>query len=312
MNNMTTPDTDEFSMLNEAALEAGLKLKHAPKVERVFFESGGGSKISALKWGEGTPELVLLHGGSQNAHTWDTVAMALKLPLLAVDLPGHGHSDWRKDHSYSPQNLAEDILPAVLNLAAGARGIVGMSLGGLAAVMLLDMEPKAASSLMLVDITPGVDRAKAEPILEFISGPQEFESFEEILEYTVKYNPSRSKASLIRGIKNNAKEIEGGKWTWRWDPAKSEGGESDGEESESSADMQGMGFKSVWQALEKIQVPVSLYKGEDSKVVDEKDLEDLLKCQPSAEVVIVPGAGHSIQGDKPLELAELISSFLPD
>ena len=36
---------------------------------------------------------VLLHGGSQNAHTWDTVAMALDRPLVAIDLPGHGHSD---------------------------------------------------------------------------------------------------------------------------------------------------------------------------------------------------------------------------
>ncbi len=36
---------------------------------------------------------MLLHGGAQNAHTWDTVALALGRPLVAIDLPGHGHSD---------------------------------------------------------------------------------------------------------------------------------------------------------------------------------------------------------------------------
>ena len=36
-----------------------------------------------------------MHGGAQNAHTWDTVALALDRPLVAVDLPGHGHSDGR-------------------------------------------------------------------------------------------------------------------------------------------------------------------------------------------------------------------------
>ena len=42
-----------------------------------------------------------------NAHTWDTVALALDRPLVAFDLPGHGHSSWRDDSTYSPDNLAE-------------------------------------------------------------------------------------------------------------------------------------------------------------------------------------------------------------
>ena len=37
-------------------------------------------------------------GGAQNAHTWDIVALALNRPLVGLDLPGHGHSDWWPDH----------------------------------------------------------------------------------------------------------------------------------------------------------------------------------------------------------------------
>ena len=63
--------------------------------------------VSALAWGEGAPEIVLLHGGAQNAHTWDTVALALDRPLLAIDLPGHGHSSHRDDHMYWPSENAD-------------------------------------------------------------------------------------------------------------------------------------------------------------------------------------------------------------
>ncbi len=67
--------------------------------------------LSALRWGTAEPELVFLHGGAQNAHTWDTVALALNRPLLAIDLPGHGHSDWRSDHSYFPVENARRRWP---------------------------------------------------------------------------------------------------------------------------------------------------------------------------------------------------------
>jgi pimeloyl-ACP methyl ester carboxylesterase len=47
-------------------------------------------------------DLVLLHGGGLNAHTWDVFALAAKRPLLAVDLPGHGEPVWREDGAVRP------------------------------------------------------------------------------------------------------------------------------------------------------------------------------------------------------------------
>lgn len=58
--------------------------------------------VSALRWGSEAPRVVFLHGGAQNAHTWDTVVLGLGEPALAVDLPGHGRSAWRDDGDYSP------------------------------------------------------------------------------------------------------------------------------------------------------------------------------------------------------------------
>ena len=91
-----TDDYDEFGMLGDNAAEAGLALTAPPRVTRTSFTLAGGQTVSALAWGDAEPELVLLHGGGQNAHTWDTLALALGRPLLAVDLPGHGHSGRRR------------------------------------------------------------------------------------------------------------------------------------------------------------------------------------------------------------------------
>ena len=41
-------------------------------------------------------------------------------PALAVDLPGHGHSGWREDGDYSPQNNAAALAPVLRDLRAGA------------------------------------------------------------------------------------------------------------------------------------------------------------------------------------------------
>src|SRR5947208_13763703 len=116
---------DEFGLLPENAAEAGLTWNGPPTVRRVFHQVGAHQHVSALVWGDGDPELVLVHGGAQNAHTWDTVALALGRPLVAIDLPGHGHSDWRDDGQYGPVDNAEALAVAIRELAPNARAVLG-------------------------------------------------------------------------------------------------------------------------------------------------------------------------------------------
>ena len=54
--------------------------------------------------------------------------------------------------------------------------------------------------LVLVDVTPGVNREKSSAIAQFIDGPEYFASFDEILERTIAFNPTRSESSLRRGV----------------------------------------------------------------------------------------------------------------
>ncbi len=297
---MGAVEYDEFGLFRENAEEYDIPWRGPPAVRREFVDAGDGRRVSALVWGDAEPELVLVHGGAQNAHTWDTVALALDRPLVAVDLPGHGHSDWRDDRGYWPVNNANDVATAIRALAPSADLVVGMSLGGLTSIALAARHPELVARLMLVDVTPGVDRDKAAPIAAFVAGPEQFESFDEILERTIAFNPTRTESSLRRGILHNAREHDDGSWTWRYDRWRLGEGEDIPD------------FRPLWDDVSKLTMPVMLVRGADSGVVGDEDVAELRRHQPSVLVEVVEGSGHSVQGDRPVELARLIGSFLEE
>ncbi len=113
MNGFDDADPDEFASLVEAAEEVGLGADTIPPVARHVLELPDGQQLSLLRWGIGEPELVLLHGGGQNAHTWDLVMLLLGRPGIAIDLPGHGHSSWRPDRDYRPVGNAAAVAQAI-------------------------------------------------------------------------------------------------------------------------------------------------------------------------------------------------------
>jgi pimeloyl-ACP methyl ester carboxylesterase len=297
------PVYDEFGLFHENAQEFGIAFSAPPAVRRVEVQIEPGYSLSALQWGSAPPEIVLLHGGAQNAHTWDTVALALQRPLVAIDLPGHGHSGHREDHVYWPADNAAAIETAVRALAPDAAMVVGMSLGGLTALALADRAPDIVRQLVLVDVTPGVNREKSTAIAQFIDGPEYFESFDEILERTVAFNPTRSESSLRRGIQHNAIEAPDGRWRWRYDLPRRGSGEGD--------DGQIMpGLNDLWDAVSNLKMPLTLVRGSLSPVVDDEDVAELVRRNPKAVVEVVADAGHSVQGDKPLELARILTDRL--
>ena len=293
---------DEFSMFGENISEYKLNIAKLPSVSRIATQLADDRILSALKWGDGEPEILFVHGSAQNAHTWDTVILAMGISAIAIDMPGHGHSSWRKDGNYEPGILARDVATAIETWAPKAKLIVGMSLGGLTTVALAGMRPDLASKIVVVDITPGVNSEKSKAITDFVNGPQTFASFEDLLKRTIEHNSTRSESSLRRGILHNAKQLDDGSWQWRYDrsthPSK--------EDSAKRLDR----ISELWTVIENLKSEMTLVRGGISPVVDDADVAELKRRKPDVQVLVIDGAGHSVQGDRPIELASALTRIL--
>ncbi|MET0144206.1 MAG: alpha/beta hydrolase [Ilumatobacteraceae bacterium] len=297
---------DEFGLFADNASEFGIPYDGPPVVRRESVAVEGDRQMSALVWGEGPPEIVLIHGGAQNAHTWDTVALALDRPLLALDLPGHGHSDGGRDGALDARANAVDVAQVIRALAPDAKAVVGMSLGGLTTIALSRHAPRLVQSVVLVDVTPGVTAEKSKAITDFVNGPASFDSFDELLARTIEHNPTRTEASLRRGILHNAVQQDDGTWVWRYRRWRFNEGTKVDQEARMRA------FNELWDDVSAIEVPIMLVRGmRPQSVVDDADEAELLRRQPTARIEHVEEAGHSLQGDTPLEFAALLADFVP-
>jgi pimeloyl-ACP methyl ester carboxylesterase len=292
---------DEFGLFHENAEEFGLPWNRPPTVRRVVVDVNGGRRVSALVWGDGPAELVLVHGGAQNAHTWDTVALALQRPLVSIDLPGHGHSDWRDDHDYWPWTLAPDIATTMRALAPDAHLLCGMSLGGLTSMIVAADNPDLVHRLVIVDVTPWSTDQKGAAIGAFVGGPTVFDTFDTLLARTIEHNPTRSVSSLRRGVLHNAAEQPDGTWAWRYDRPTGERGDPDT-----------LRYAPLWDALASFPGPALLVRGSTSPVVEDADAAEFERRCIAGRVIVVDGAGHSVQGDKPLELAAILDAELQE
>lgn len=301
---------DEFAYFHENAEEYGIAYDGPPTVRRESVNLGDGRRLSALVWGDQPPELVLIHGGAQNAHTWDTVALALDRPLIAIDLPGHGHSDAARTEpadQLAAEHHATDLAAALTTLVGAGRSvpIVGMSLGGLTSIALTAVAPDLVGKLVLIDVTPGVTGGKAKQIIDFVKGPATFDSFDQLLERTIEFNPTRTVSSLRRGILHNAMQLDDGTWMWRY----RRHGTLEPDEMRNSGS--GLDVSRLWDVLGAVTVPVMLVRGmREQSVVADEDEAELVRRLPGARIEHVAEAGHSVQGDTPVELATLLDSFI--
>ncbi len=288
---------DEFSFFHENAAEWGLPI-HPPPVSRHAVALADGRSLSYLRFDAGSPQVVFIHGGAQNAHTFDTVNLALAAPSLALDLPGHGHSDPSPYGLSAVVSHAADVVNALRQLCDQPVLLVGMSLGGLTSLVVARDLPELVRELVLVDITPGVTAAKAKHITDFVNGPRTFEDFEQLVELTIRFNPTRSESSLRRGILHNAVQRDDNTWVWR-------------HQQHAPATLTAPPTGDLWEVLHALSQQVTLVRGMAAgSVVDDEDVRLFQQHCPQGIVVNVEGAGHSVQGDQPLVLAALCAERL--
>ena len=98
------------------------------------FKVSSGLNIAASSWGrDSDPLVILLHGGGQTRHAWGETGEKLSqngFYVLALDLRGHGDSDWHPNGEYGVDNYKKDIV-SILQEVKKPAAFIGASLGGM-------------------------------------------------------------------------------------------------------------------------------------------------------------------------------------
>jgi pimeloyl-ACP methyl ester carboxylesterase len=265
----------------------------------------GGIRIAVHAEGpvDGAPVL-LLHGGGQTRFAWGGTQRELGsrgYRAIAVDLRGHGDSDWAPDGDYSPVRIADDLL-RLIRWTGGRPALVGASLGGLSALIAAGEHPESpCSALVLVDVTPRVNLPGARRVLTFMrSHADGFGSLEEAADAVAAYLPHRPRPGVTTGLRRNLREDSRGRLQWHWDPALVEFPDPD----------RPIPTDRLLAAARRVRVPTLLVRGVLSDVVTEATADELQEVLPHAECVTVSQAGHMVAGDQNDVFTEVVAGFL--
>ncbi|MDQ1424914.1 MAG: hypothetical protein QOD72_2412 [Acidimicrobiaceae bacterium] len=292
---MAVPDpVSEFDLVDDDAAEFGVTLARPPVVERRTVAGG----LSALVWGTETPKYAFLHGGGLNAHTWDTVALALDAPLVAIDLPGHGQSPWREDARYDPTTIAPAVIAALEDAASRTDALVGQSLGGLTAVVVAAERPDLVRRLVIVDVSPGFVVKQDSQVRSFLAGPDSFATREEIVERARAFGIGVSTTSVERGVYHNTVRRDDGRWIFRHHLANLPEG----------ATPLAVDFSTLWPAFDALSLPIMVVRGSRGFLTDDYIAE--LKSHQPKLIVSVIESGHNVQEDDPVALARVLADFV--
>ena len=296
---------DEFSFLPGQAADFGVSTP-IPHGERVSLTLPDGRTLSALRYGDSPPVVTLLHGAGLNAHTWDTTILALGLPALAIDLPGHGDSSWRTDAAYTGRVLAPDVAIGIDAWTAGAQLLVGQSLGGLTAAAVAASRPDQVRELVVIDITPGVDpNAGPTQIREFFAGPTDWATRDEMVDRALKFGLGGSRTAAERGVFFNSRMRPDGRFEWKHHFAHltaataNAGAGPEAPASEPDA-LSAVLSATGWDDLAGVAAPVTLILGDHGYVTDANAAE-FQQHLPAASLVVVP-SGHNVQEEVPVDL----------
>ena len=272
----------------------------------IELAAAGGVTLRGDAWGSGdAPPVLLLHGGGQTRHSWAGTGRRLAREgwrALALDLRGHGESDWSPDGVYGVEVFLADLL-AVLRGMPELPVLVGASLGGWLSLLAEgESEARVCRALVIVDVAPRLEPRGVTRIIDFMTArPDGFASLEEAAEAVAAYRRHRDRPDDLTGLRKNLRRGDDGRWRWHWDPAFLRPGPRPARYEQTDR---------LMDAARRLAVPTLLVRGRESDVVSEEGAAEFLRAAPRARFVDVSQAGHMVAGDRNDAFSAAVVDFL--
>jgi esterase len=263
-------------------------------------------KFHYLDWGTvGKTPILFLHGGGLSAHTWDLLCAVLKRDYhcFALDQRGHGESEWSAELDYDFETQKRDVEKFVEHLGFQRFFLVGMSMGGINALLYAAEHSARLVGLTIVDTGPDVRRAGGQRIAEFVRQTAEADSIDDLISQALKFNPTRDPRLLRRSLLHTFRRAENGKWirkndTRHW------------QRPDFAARIGRL--KDYWEIVPRVSCPTLVVRGANSDVFHDEDASTLARRLPNGRWVRIENAGHTVQGDNPRGLLEALRQFFEE
>ena len=241
------------------------------------------SALNAEVRGRGRRDLVLLHGWGMNLRVWDALAesLARRFRVIAIDLPGHGRSDW-DGVAYTPAAQTFRVHETLAPLTTRYH-LLGWSLGGQFALDLAAALPAGVERLILVATTP-----------RFLAGPGwRFgvkEASLERLATRLSADPEEAVRGFIRQqVRGLSKRTTGRVWD-RLIGALTHGGAAHPEALKWGLERLRQG--DLRMQLSQVRAPTLVIAGQDDRITPPGASRALAAALPKGSFRQLRGAGH--------------------
>ena len=242
------------------------------------FVTVNGLRINYLEWGVPDKQpLIMLHGIGRVAHTFDHIAphFSSKYHVMAVDMRGHGDSDWDPKGAYLVEDYVKDIEGLAQQLGLQRIVIWGNSTGGRVAQVFAGLHPELVAAVVSEDVGPERQTQVAEGVTRQLKQEDEkgWVSEDELLSQ-LKSSNSRTPEEILRAYAHyGSKRRPDGRIIWKRDPAI------------------GNGFvpTELWRFVRAIESPIIYIVGGRSTIVPLATQAELKKVLPQVEIVTIPG-----------------------
>lgn len=257
-----------------------------------------GLRLHYLDWGaSGKQPLILLHGIARTAHNFDHLAPHFtdRFHVLAVDMRGHGDSEWHSQGAYLVEDYVSDIEALIDALRLRDIVLWGNSTGGRVAQMIAGRRPEHVSAAIIEDVGPerpqAISNRRANRMSEEENG---WESLDTLFERTKKQYP-RVGDDVLRGfVEHGSKRRRDGRFVWKRDPAI----------------LKGFVPTELWHTIARIKAPIVYILGGGSDIVPAETQQQLRATLPQSEIVTMPGLGHYPSDEEPERFLEIVDRFL--
>jgi pimeloyl-ACP methyl ester carboxylesterase len=308
---MTTQAPNYTELMAAAASAAGIRPKAIVQPEDRWVQLNG-IRFHYLDWGNpDLPPVLLLHGGSLTAHTWDMAALLLRdrYHLIALDQRGHGDTEWTPEEQLGRDNatlMLEDTRQFIEHLGYDQLTLVGMSMGGMNAIRYAARHPERLNAVCIVDVAPETMREGQIEMEQFRAETETLARFEDFLDRAITFMPHRPPAHLRYSLTHSLKPTADG-WTWKQDHRRRPHAALSEEEQAAS---RARAAEALWSDVRAIRAPALLMRGENSKILSPEVAERTVAAMPNARLVVIPRATHNVHSDNPGDFAAALDAFL--